>query len=707
MNAVDLVAKLLATENLTIVRSNNKTAYFDVKSRVLSLPLWKDMTPEIEGMLVAHEVGHALYTPLQQLESAADNGDLFSYVNVIEDARIEKLMKRKYPGIRKTFNLGYTQLMERDFFELKDRDLNKMLLIDRINLYFKAGYNCGVKFSKTEKEFVERIERCETPEEVFALASEVLEYTKEELSVHKEEMQAITDLEAKERSEDVDPYEMDPWDIDGNGEFKEVEDDEEGNVTVRGMDETPITNEEIMPERELASETDRALHDKLSEMADDSVRYTYHKLFTAHAVDPIVPFKQVITETGVVDTILNSPEYADTKTNFTKFMAESEKMVNYLVKEFEMRKSAHAYKRTKIAKSGSLNMNKVFAHKLTDDIFKRITVMPNAKNHGMVFLLDWSGSMHDVIMPTVKQVINLCMFCRRIQIPFEVYAFSGSYMNRRIDDIERGKINQWNHAMRQRKGENLIYTDGYYKLLQLFSNRMTNSEFLTVARRFTTHAIGTVPGYALGDTPLNDALVYMIDYLPKFKKVNNIEKLTFITLTDGQSSGLDATDGIYSFGYDNGKHTKYKRFLRDDKTGKDYEITQEPYLMTEVLLRMIRQQNDAKVLGFYICKNRMSYLRGVFDDHYGAGMQDYYKRTEDIAEMRKEFKENGFASLKNTGRDDLFIIPDSATEIVDDNAMNDIDGDLSAAVIARKFGKMFNTKKHSRVLLDRFIGYVA
>ena len=53
------------------------------------------------------------------------------------------------------------------------------------------------------------------------------------------------------------------------------------------------------------------------------------------------------------------------------------------------------------------------------------------------------------------------------------------------------------------------------------------------------------------------------------------------------------------------------------------------------------------------------------------------------------------------------MIPDSATEIIDDNAMNGIDGDLSASMIARKFSKMFNTKKHSRVLLDKFIGYVA
>ena len=48
---------------------------------------------------------------------------LHSFLNVIED-RIEKLVKRKYAGLRQTFIRGYENLVEKDFFKTKDRDIN-------------------------------------------------------------------------------------------------------------------------------------------------------------------------------------------------------------------------------------------------------------------------------------------------------------------------------------------------------------------------------------------------------------------------------------------------------------------------------------------------------------------------------------------------------------------------------------------------------
>ena len=145
------LAKLLATENISVRRARTQTASFDVTSRVLTLPTWKDMSPVVEGMLVGHEVGHALYTTEEYFKPIQENPKLMSYLNIIEDVRIEKLMKRKYPGIRKTMTEGYKELNEKDFFGVQKTDIDSLLLIDKINLYFKAGYNCGVKFSIGEK----------------------------------------------------------------------------------------------------------------------------------------------------------------------------------------------------------------------------------------------------------------------------------------------------------------------------------------------------------------------------------------------------------------------------------------------------------------------------------------------------------------------------------------------------------------------------
>ena len=167
----DLLAKLLANENLTVLQEPVKTASFDVKNRVLRLPQWKDLSNDLLDLFIGHEVGHALYTTSAFWSDELKQIKYFQgYLNVLEDIRIEKLIKRKYPGLRKPFRLGYDELKEKDFFNIKSQDLNSLLLIDRINLFYKAGVKSGVKFTQKELEFVRRAEYTNTIEQVIQLA---------------------------------------------------------------------------------------------------------------------------------------------------------------------------------------------------------------------------------------------------------------------------------------------------------------------------------------------------------------------------------------------------------------------------------------------------------------------------------------------------------------------------------------------------------
>ena len=137
------LAKLLATENLIVEHRVVDTASFDVDRRVLVLPIW-DVSDRVYNMLVGHEVGHALYTPNTDWSTLeVPKG----YINITEDARIEKLMKRKFPGLSKDFFEGYKQLDEDDFFDVADNDVTRLLLIDRINLYFKIGAHRPVSYT--------------------------------------------------------------------------------------------------------------------------------------------------------------------------------------------------------------------------------------------------------------------------------------------------------------------------------------------------------------------------------------------------------------------------------------------------------------------------------------------------------------------------------------------------------------------------------
>jgi hypothetical protein len=102
------LAKLLATEDLVVEHKKVSTACFNVHTRVLTLPLWEKASNLVYDLLVGHEVGHALFTPDEDWLEKVKVPQQF--VNIVEDARIEKLMKRKYAGLAKTFFNGYKEL---------------------------------------------------------------------------------------------------------------------------------------------------------------------------------------------------------------------------------------------------------------------------------------------------------------------------------------------------------------------------------------------------------------------------------------------------------------------------------------------------------------------------------------------------------------------------------------------------------------------
>lgn len=726
MKASDLSARLLATENLSVIRARTRTASFDIKSRILTLPMWKDMTPEIEDMLIGHEVGHALYTNDDYLAPLKETPKLHSYMNVLEDVRIEKLIKRKYPGLRKRMNEGYKQLNDRDFFGTKQvQDFNDLLLIDKINLYFKAGFQCGVTFTPDEKTFVNRAERTETVDEIIALANDIYAYSKQQAEERKQQQQFQESEEGDDGDEDEDPFEGD-FDIDADEDFEEQDGDDEDLKPSKSNKQSALQNDDKSEQGDdLESKTERAFQNKLEDLADDSTEYKYWKFDTDYFKDPVVGYKQILNETKVPEQWdADNPELIDYRTrymsdeekakfkavesaDYTQFKTESIRTVNYLVKEFEMKKSAQMHKRASVSKIGSLDMKKIYAYKLQDDLFKRVTSLPQGKNHGMVLLVDWSGSMNEVLKDTMKQVINLAMFCNRVQIPYRVYAFTTGYEDRlQKTQAQHDAYRAWRTS--RYEPNNMIDCADRFHLLEFFSSKMTTTEFNAMSRRILDFRFQWNDGYSTGGTPLNEALVYCYDALGKFIKNNNIEKTTFITLTDGEGGAMqtytsgrfddsrtEVVGGVY-------KRIKIKNFIKDEVTQKTYEIGRMSGNQTEMILRMIKDRYNISMVGFHICQNRGRDLRSVAQSNLPDYTGDIYSLVES---WKKDFRNNGFASVKNTGRDELFLIPQSSTKIQEGEL--DVKTNANAKAIARNFGKFLNVKKTSRVLLNRFVGLVA
>lgn len=674
-----MLAKLLANEDITIQHGACHTASFDIMSRTLTLPQWANSSPEVIDMLVAHEVGHALFTTEEYYKDEIKSKSFFGYLNILEDIRIEKFMKAKYPGIRKTFNVGYGQLNEKDFFGVKTKDLKDLILIDKINLYFKAGFTCGVSFTPEEKVFVHRAERTTTIQEIIDLAKDMHDFTKDE--IESEEAQ-------QELEDDVDG----DIDIDGYGDsedgMEEQENATQSEPQQKKSDKTqPITNTQF--ER------------KVSELSDTSIVYNYLTL-GEFDYEPFVSHKEVTSHINKMKSLWGD-QFASTNENahIKQFKLDATPTVNYLVKEFEMKKAATLYKRATVSKVGQLDTRKLHAYKLKDDIFKRITTVPEGKNHGMLFLLDWSGSMDQCIQQTVDQVINLVMFCKKAQIKFQVLAFTDNYDNNESLKTAN-KLRKYVPGV----GSNVIDPNSNgLSLLEMFSSEMSNSEFNNMITELKSPHFYSI--LRLGSTPLNEALIHMYRYAPMFKNKFNLEKLTLITLTDGGADSIKLQDGMHiaSYRYDDKKvRVNVKNVLVDTKTKKHYEIDTRngstSSNTTNVLLRLIKNSIDITIIGFYLTRPNSRYLESAVISNSTSEDHEVV-----AARLKTEMSKNGYSTLGGSGRDELFIIP-LKTDIKQ-FSLEGINGTKTAAQIAREFGKSFNNTKKSRILLNKFIDYVA
>jgi hypothetical protein len=726
------IARLLATENITVVQDNVRTASFDVKNRVLRLPSWSDVESYTEDHFIGHECGHALFTPEDGWhEAVCDEGPAYkSYLNVVEDARIEKLIQRKYPGLRAPFIKSYRKLLKDGFFGGQLDDINKMSLIDRINVYFKCGQSIGVKFNDEETQWLPRIESAETWEDVIVIVDELFDQELEKKQQRDEEQEQEMMLD-----EDDDDPEASDWDLgdeesdgeDGEGEDTSVgEDDDEYSDEYE--EETPMSPEGGME----GSQTDKILRDNIAnEIMDKEYGEVFNLLVDVpkNYSDYIVPLKDIIDHLKYEKNISNDGYRIHDRTDggpnliekigtlaYNDWLSVNKKAVNHMVKEFEMRKSAAEYARASVSKTGVIDTVKMNHYKLTDDIFKKVTILPEGKNHGFIMYLDMSGSMQDYMYETVEQTLLLAHFAKQINVPFRVYGFTSTLSRYRHWDPD----NQPKVA--DAGGHTGVVNPIGVSLLELFSDKMSRAQLTFMSKALlsnyirnrskkekwnfvTKHNIRysdvnwvyTDPILNLGGTPLNHALTVGTPLARDFRASNRIDILNTILLTDGMSHDLE------SFGVD----SYNSRFVSDKKlitytcplNKKTYKLRIYPSrlgLQTDALMQMYKDVTGSSIIGYRIESNKTRDLVHCYSQLKGTRLGS---DAED--ELAKQYRSDGWVKVDNAiGYDECFIL-NSKSMAIEDNKMDDLASDASKAKIRGAFKKaQGNTKKSRRMLTD-------
>tara|TARA_R100000278_G_scaffold87347_1_gene66713 strand:- start:717 stop:2894 length:2178 start_codon:yes stop_codon:yes gene_type:complete len=715
------LARLLATENLIVENRAVETASFNVETRTLVLPLWEKAEDIVYDLLVSHEVGHALYTPQEEWKRTYPNLPQ-SYVNITEDARVEKLMKRRYAGLTKTFFNGYKSLHKQDFFELKEDDLSTYTFIDRINLYFKVGNFVTLPFSKEEKPFVEKVRDAETFDDALKVADEIFQYVKEE---NERKQKMLQDLPTPDKGEEFEggstPTESsdDQPNSEDQPDQLEVESKKQDPDAEKSESESKVTKSEksggFYGEQEVR--TDDIFNKNVSELnnVQDTRSPIYMELPKINIDNVVISNEEIyntINDYWTEETrrisesnpSLGAKLFSDVDEDFAKFKKSAQKEVSYLVKEFECKKSADAYARASTSRTGVLDTALLHTYRFNEDVFKKVTVLPDGKNHGLIFVVDWSGSMASQLLETLKQMYNLLWFCKKCQIPFDVYAFTNEYKLRtRTMEEVKNKLNV------DEVKTNQFNIPEEFSMLNLFTSKVRTAELNEQMKLIFRIASGfshnfydvhySYP-YALGlsGTPLNEALVCLDAIIPQFKQQNKLQKVHCIVLTDGEAQ-CSKMNSLVKRPWSDESHMGTRGIgdrviLRNRKNGHSYAFPSWWGNHTKSFNRYINDQfPEVNLIGIRVCATRdfASFLRDGCDPN----------KYEDIL---NDWRKSRAVSFDAYGYNRQFAIASSA---LSNDTEFEVKEDATKAQIKRAFTKSLKTKKMNKKILSEFISMVA
>ena len=808
-----LLAKLLATEDITVVHKNMPTAYFDTKNRELGLPILKNMSGDIYDLMTLHEVGHALWTDPEDWHKivSADNDDDLpkSFINVTEDVRIERKIKDKYPGGRRAFRTGYEKLYRDDFFGTAKRDIQESNLADRINLHSKIGDITGLEFTEEEMEIYDLCNKAVTFDDAVEAARALYSYCKNSENSDDSEFDMDHNFGFGDDSEDNDeefsmagesPVDMESEDEtesesgqsgEESEESEESESTESGNSSADQFEDAPVSQEDQKMDQTPVESSDESNDESAEENSEtpkemsrrggfgmgdvtnpmqastviewedrkrdlnvqDGRDYWYGNI-PQSTLQNIIDYKMIIDKCAEYYSDIDEGGQkfqAAVYQYLNKFEKESQKTINYMLKEFEMKKSADSYVRASIAKTGQLDMTKIHSYKYNEDLFRKVTVMPDGKNHGLVILVDWSGSMNRVIHDAFKQLMQIVWFCKRAGIQFEVYAFADHGMGdwfpegtnvRKEFSYSNYEANPfWNY-----KVGDITVSD--HVLLNMFSSRMSKMELKRSAHYIcgaTLQMMGCgydhytgkhllsewydakahefyyarphyPNGLHLGGTPLNGAIATLSTLVPEYRKKNNIQNLNVVIISDGASNGDGGKiEEIEEIVFDRHTYQKHKtgrmvfgtdrpdwnvvKHYVDPITKKQFKFTgRDSASETEAHISVLRARTGCNVVGFYLAQSSKN---GAIrkNDMY------WLFPNQNLDEVRKELKKNRVAVADSFGYDEYYVIPTGNMALETEELK--VSSEMTKGRMAKAFMNHMRGKTLNRVLLNKFVQQIA
>lgn len=695
--------KLLAKENISIRHGNYQTPWFDIKNRVLGLPLWKDMGKDIYDLFVGHEVGHALETPYEGWHDSPEKlvGCPRSYINVVEDARIERKVKSRYPGLVGPFSRAYAKLFDDNFFGTDDIDMSSLRIIDKINLQAKVGAHVELEFNDEEQAFMDRANTTEDFQEVLDLVKDIVAYDKS-LEEDQDEEEDNNDDQTEEPNDDSEENDSEGYDS-GDEESEEETDapgssDEEDEQAEEDLDEDQAPTKGSEGSVSITDEAFRSNESSLLDIDEDGRQIlAVEDISKEVKKDIVIPYAELKAQRQLRRDTMNLHVVAEVNSleqQFPKYMKDVKRSVGIAVKEFEMRKAATQWAKATTAKTGVIDVNKLYSYKTNEDIFKQTTRLHDAKSHGMIMLIDYSGSMYESLPKVLEQLIHLVLFCKQVNIPFDVYAFTTTNQKLNYYDLHnRGLLFDGDMDL-----DDLA-------MPMLTSSKLKKADFIDSIKALYLRAKGSyyvarevsAPCEDFGSTPLNQALVMAHSLIKEFKGKNSVEKMNLVVLSDGDANRIQA---YRNGGLDDNKVETRGMFkginMRIDGKMVKAENTNN---VTQALLENINKRYNTSTIGFFMADDNRMFNHKIAQIH---GWDDSHRN-----EANKEYRKNKCVVRKSAlGYDEFYLIKGGNKLAVEDDEFG-VTSDQTKNQMANAFKKYSKSKKQNKVLMTTFGRIVA
>jgi hypothetical protein len=747
------LAKLLAKENIQVHIGNYHTAFFDVKQRLLGLPSWNTDSKHVSDLLIGHEVGHALHTPSDAITRFKEMFPSmpFDIANVVEDIRIERLIRDNYPGLVFCFKEGYRHFIAKDFFKIENVDISQMGFVDRLNLRGKIGNLVDIPLSTKEEKIYKRCVAAETYDDVLEICRDVIKMVKSETkkqSRKKDEDQSDSEMPSNDDSDgdsDAD-IEMPSNEMFGKKQDEETQQslkDLQSNANSDQANSDQHLNEKSQNqstqngnpnaanqksiERELTSTTLNSLNDNLKNLQVDASKVAIgNSPTTNEMLSRIIPAEEIMAgRRSNVDRYNKAMNHPSVLADWTSFKNSTKKHIAVLVKEFERRKAAFQYSRATQSHTGTIDVNRLHCYKFEDQIFKSVTRLADAKDHGMVFFIDYSGSMSNTIGRVLTQTLQLVYFCKAVGIPFEVYGFTTpGYCYYESNDFT-------DTAM---PGYNIDFS--HTNIIELLNSRMSKTTFELACREL--RSLSFVKNNAsltrddvydfnskwesMNGTPLHETIIIAHAIVNRFRTRHRVQKMNTIFLTDGDGNAIRFNKNKTHEEFEKASPGMWSIPVSVDINGTKMTFAGNDRHVYANLIENLKKTCDTTVIGFFIAnyksefKNNsisaLRYSRASKYDSWDNAVSTFNNRYKAARKEKCLAIENGFKydiyftfdSIKNLDINDDG--EEFECDVFDSKEFN-ASSNTSQNKIAREFTKFQSEKKTSRVFLNKFAEFIA